>query len=145
IAALLALIGLVSLVLDEVARVPWADAVGALVIAVIVAREGWPRCRRPARTSRSRPNSPSVRATGGSTERPWHTIEWPARGCPSAFGVRGFGWRDRGGWPASGRRWRSSWPSARAPRCRSAHRTTPPSPHPCSLRRRCRRRDRRPW
>ena len=41
IAALLALIGLVSLVLDEVARVPWADAVGALVIAVIVAREGW--------------------------------------------------------------------------------------------------------
>ena len=41
IAALLALIGLVSLVLDEVVRVPWADAVGALVIAVIVAREGW--------------------------------------------------------------------------------------------------------
>ena len=41
IAALLALIGLVSLVLDEVARVAWADAVGALVIAVIVAREGW--------------------------------------------------------------------------------------------------------
>jgi divalent metal cation (Fe/Co/Zn/Cd) transporter len=41
IAALLALIGLVSVVLDQVAGVAWADAVGALVIAVIVAREGW--------------------------------------------------------------------------------------------------------
>lgn len=41
IAALLAFIGLLSLVLDEVAHVPWADAAGALVIAVIVAREGW--------------------------------------------------------------------------------------------------------
>ncbi len=41
IAALLALIGLASLVLDVVARFGWADAVGALVIAVIVAREGW--------------------------------------------------------------------------------------------------------
>lgn len=41
IAALLALIGLGSLVLDQVAGVTWADAVGALIIAVIVAREGW--------------------------------------------------------------------------------------------------------
>ena len=41
IAALLALIGLVSIVLDQVAGVVWADAVGALVIALIVAREGW--------------------------------------------------------------------------------------------------------
>jgi len=41
IAALLALIGLISLVLDEVAGVAWADAVGALLISVIVAREGW--------------------------------------------------------------------------------------------------------
>jgi len=45
IAALLALIGLVSLVLDEAADIPWADAVGALVIAVIVAREGWASVR----------------------------------------------------------------------------------------------------
>ena len=45
IAALLALIGLGSLVLDEVARLSWADAVGALVIAVIVAREGWSSVR----------------------------------------------------------------------------------------------------
>jgi divalent metal cation (Fe/Co/Zn/Cd) transporter len=45
IAALLALIGLGSLVLDEFARLGWADAVGALVIAVIVAREGWSSVR----------------------------------------------------------------------------------------------------
>lgn len=45
IAAVLALIGLVSLVLDEAARIPWADAAGALVIAVIVAREGWASVR----------------------------------------------------------------------------------------------------
>lgn len=45
IAALLALIGLGSLALDEVARFGWADAVGALVIAVIVAREGWSSVR----------------------------------------------------------------------------------------------------
>jgi divalent metal cation (Fe/Co/Zn/Cd) transporter len=48
IAALLALIGLVSLVLDELAGVVWADAVGALVIAVIVAREGWSSVRAAA-------------------------------------------------------------------------------------------------
>jgi divalent metal cation (Fe/Co/Zn/Cd) transporter len=41
IAALLAAIGLVSLALDQVFGVSWADAVGALVIAVIMAREGW--------------------------------------------------------------------------------------------------------
>jgi divalent metal cation (Fe/Co/Zn/Cd) transporter len=41
IAAMLALIGLVSLVLDQFLAVPWADAVGALVIAVVIAREGW--------------------------------------------------------------------------------------------------------
>ena len=41
IAALLALIGLVSLVLDQVLGVAWADALGALIIAVVIAREGW--------------------------------------------------------------------------------------------------------
>jgi divalent metal cation (Fe/Co/Zn/Cd) transporter len=41
IAALLALIGLVSLVLDQVLGVAWADAVGALIIAGVIAREGW--------------------------------------------------------------------------------------------------------
>ena len=45
IAALLAFIGLVSLVLGQVAGIVWADAVGALVIAVIVAREGWSSLR----------------------------------------------------------------------------------------------------
>ena len=41
IAALLALIGLVSLVLDQFLGVAWADALGALIIAVVIAREGW--------------------------------------------------------------------------------------------------------
>ena len=41
IAALLGAIGLVSLVLDQLLHVAWADAVGALAIAVIIAREGW--------------------------------------------------------------------------------------------------------
>ena len=41
IAALLGAIGLVSLILDQFLGVAWADAVGALVIAVIIAREGW--------------------------------------------------------------------------------------------------------
>lgn len=41
IAALLGAIGLVSLVLDQLFGVRWADAVGALLIAVIIAREGW--------------------------------------------------------------------------------------------------------
>lgn len=41
IAALLGGIGLLSLVLDLVFSVAWADAVGALAIAAIIAREGW--------------------------------------------------------------------------------------------------------
>jgi divalent metal cation (Fe/Co/Zn/Cd) transporter len=41
IAAVLALIGLVSLALEELVHVTWGDAVGALLIAVIIAREGW--------------------------------------------------------------------------------------------------------
>lgn len=41
IAALLGAIGLVSLLVDELFHVPWGDAVGALIIAVIIAREGW--------------------------------------------------------------------------------------------------------
>ena len=40
IAALLAGIGLASLVIDQVLGVAWADSAGALVIAAIVAREG---------------------------------------------------------------------------------------------------------
>ncbi|HET9756759.1 MAG TPA: cation transporter [Candidatus Limnocylindrales bacterium] len=41
IAAVLALIGLVSLALEELVHVTWGDAAGAVVIAVIIAREGW--------------------------------------------------------------------------------------------------------
>ena len=41
IAALLGVIGLASLVIDELLHVPLADSAGALVIAAIVAREGW--------------------------------------------------------------------------------------------------------
>lgn len=41
IAAVLALIGLVSLALEKLFHVTWGDAAGALVIAVIIAREGW--------------------------------------------------------------------------------------------------------
>ena len=41
IAALLGAIGLISLILDQVLAITWADALGALVIAGIVAREGW--------------------------------------------------------------------------------------------------------
>lgn len=41
IAALLGAIGLVSLVIGQVMDAPWADSAGALVIATIVAREGW--------------------------------------------------------------------------------------------------------
>ena len=40
IAAVLALIGLVALALEELVHVTWGDAAGALVIAVIIAREG---------------------------------------------------------------------------------------------------------
>ena len=60
-----------SLVLDEVVRVPWADAVGALVIAVIVAREGWASVQAAAGTSRSRPTSLNVFA-GLGHELPAH-------------------------------------------------------------------------
>ena len=45
IAALLGAIGLLSLILDLVLHIPGADAVGALVIAAIVAREGWSSVR----------------------------------------------------------------------------------------------------
>jgi len=41
IAAVLAMIGIASLALDELVHVTWADAAGALVIAAIIAREGW--------------------------------------------------------------------------------------------------------
>ena len=41
IAALLAGIGFVSLALSEAFGLTWADSVGALVVAVIVIREGW--------------------------------------------------------------------------------------------------------
>ncbi|HEY7738204.1 MAG TPA: cation transporter [Candidatus Limnocylindria bacterium] len=41
VAALLAGIGLVALVLSEVFGLTWADAVGALFVAAILAREGW--------------------------------------------------------------------------------------------------------
>jgi divalent metal cation (Fe/Co/Zn/Cd) transporter len=45
IAALLGGIGLASLVVDQVLEMPWADPAGALVIAAIVAREGWSSLR----------------------------------------------------------------------------------------------------
>lgn len=45
IAALLGGIGLLSLLVDELFDVPWADPAGALVIAAIVAREGWSSLR----------------------------------------------------------------------------------------------------
>ncbi len=38
-------IGLVALVADQILRVPWADAAGALVIGVLIAREGWSSVR----------------------------------------------------------------------------------------------------
>jgi divalent metal cation (Fe/Co/Zn/Cd) transporter len=41
VAALLAGIGLAALVLSEVLGLTWADAVGALLVAAILAREGW--------------------------------------------------------------------------------------------------------
>jgi divalent metal cation (Fe/Co/Zn/Cd) transporter len=41
VAAVLAGIGLVALGLSEFLQVGWADAIGALVVAGIVAREGW--------------------------------------------------------------------------------------------------------
>lgn len=41
VAAALALIGLVALGLSELVHVRWADAIGALVVAAVIAREGW--------------------------------------------------------------------------------------------------------
>lgn len=41
IAAVLAVIGIASLALDQLVHVTWGDAVGALIIAAIIAREGW--------------------------------------------------------------------------------------------------------
>jgi divalent metal cation (Fe/Co/Zn/Cd) transporter len=49
IAALLGAIGLVSLALDQLFGVTWADAVGALVISAIIAREGWSSLRASRR------------------------------------------------------------------------------------------------
>jgi divalent metal cation (Fe/Co/Zn/Cd) transporter len=49
IAALLGAIGLVSLALDQLFGVTWADAVGALVISAIIAREGWSSLRASQR------------------------------------------------------------------------------------------------
>ena len=41
IAAVLALIGILSLALEELVHLTWGDAAGALIIAAIIAREGW--------------------------------------------------------------------------------------------------------
>lgn len=41
IAAVLGGVGLGSLVIDQALHIAWADAAGALIIAAIVAREGW--------------------------------------------------------------------------------------------------------
>jgi len=41
VAAVLALVGLVALGLSELVHVRWGDAIGALAVAAIVAREGW--------------------------------------------------------------------------------------------------------
>ncbi len=45
IAAALALIGLIALALGELLHVSWGDAAGALVVAALVAREGWASLR----------------------------------------------------------------------------------------------------
>lgn len=45
VAGALAGIGLVALALSEFAHVTWGDAVGALIVAAIVAREGWSALR----------------------------------------------------------------------------------------------------
>lgn len=41
IAAVLAVIGILSLALEQLVHITWGDAAGALVIAAIIAREGW--------------------------------------------------------------------------------------------------------
>lgn len=45
VAAVLAVIGMAALALSAVLQVNWGDAVGALVVAAIVAREGWAALR----------------------------------------------------------------------------------------------------
>ena len=52
IAAILALIGLVALALSELFHVRWGDAAGALVVAVVIAREGWDSLRAVEKTER---------------------------------------------------------------------------------------------
>lgn len=52
IAAVLALIGLVALALSELLHVSWGDAAGALVVAGLVAREGWGSLRAIKTTER---------------------------------------------------------------------------------------------
>ena len=52
IAAVLALIGLVALALSELLHVAWGDAAGALVVAALVAREGWGSLRAIETTER---------------------------------------------------------------------------------------------
>ena len=52
IAAVLALIGLVALGLSELLHVSWGDAAGALVVAALVAREGWGSLRAIKTTER---------------------------------------------------------------------------------------------
>lgn len=51
IGGVLAVIGILSLALEELAHVTWGDAAGALVIAAIIAREGWASVQA-ARSSR---------------------------------------------------------------------------------------------
>jgi divalent metal cation (Fe/Co/Zn/Cd) transporter len=45
LAAVLALIGLLGLGLTQAFGWTWADAVGALVVTVVLAREGWSSLR----------------------------------------------------------------------------------------------------
>lgn len=49
VAALLALISLVSLGLAEIFGLTWADAIGALAVAAILVREGWSSIRASSR------------------------------------------------------------------------------------------------
>jgi divalent metal cation (Fe/Co/Zn/Cd) transporter len=48
LAALLALIGLLGLVVTQVLGLTWADAAGALVVALVLGREGWSAMRSKA-------------------------------------------------------------------------------------------------
>lgn len=49
-AAMLALVALVAALLAEAAQIWWADPVGTLVIAAVLAREGWTSVRAPTGT-----------------------------------------------------------------------------------------------